>query len=142
MATTAQALAEFRQCYTSLLLAADVLRTAIEREAGVGGAMPPEMRAIQIVVATHYRLAPVDLLSQRRTNEIAHPRMVALALCRELTDFTQIAIGNAFGRDHGTVIHAQRAVADWCACDPKFAARYKTLRAAAAAAVAEAKAHA
>ena len=64
-----------------------------------------EPRLIIRVVADRYGLAPDDLTGKRKTREIALPRQVAMYLCRELTDLSTTAIGQAFGRDHTTVMH-------------------------------------
>jgi chromosomal replication initiator protein len=51
------------------------------------------------------------LKSEARPNYIAHPRQVAMYLARTLTRHSLQSIGFAFGgRDHGTVIHACKAV--------------------------------
>jgi hypothetical protein len=51
------------------------------------------------------------MTSKRRPNNIAIPRQVAMYLSRTLTKHSLQEIGDAFGgRDHGTVIHACKAV--------------------------------
>ena len=45
------------------------------------------------------------------TDAIAFPRQIAMYLARTLTECSTTEIGDAFGgRDHGTVIHACKAV--------------------------------
>jgi chromosomal replication initiator protein len=52
-------------------------------------------------------------LRQRRLENIAFPRQIAMFLSRELTGNSLQTIGEAFGgRDHGTVIYACRSVQD------------------------------
>jgi chromosomal replication initiator protein len=64
-------------------------------------------------VAAHYDLRVSDILGRRRPDHIAFPRQVAMFLSRTLTESSLSTIGEAFGgRDHGTVLHACRAVAD------------------------------
>ena len=68
---------------------------------------------IQKTVAEYYKMRVADLLSKRRNRSIARPRQVAMALSKELTNHSLPEIGNAFGgRDHTTVIHACRKIAD------------------------------
>ena len=68
---------------------------------------------IQKTVAQYYKLRVVDLVSKRRTRSIARPRQVAMALAKELTNHSLPEIGDAFGgRDHTTVLHACRKVAE------------------------------
>jgi chromosomal replication initiator protein len=66
---------------------------------------------IQKRVAEHYDIRLADMTSKRRPENIAFPRQVAMFLCRTLTEGSLSLIGDAFGgRDHGTVLHAVRAV--------------------------------
>lgn len=66
---------------------------------------------IQRVVADYYKLKMSDLLSKRRSRSVARPRQVAMALAKELTNYSLPEIGEAFGgRDHTTVLHACRKV--------------------------------
>ncbi len=63
--------------------------------------------SIQKAVADYYKLTVEVLKGKRRSNNIAYPRMVAMYLCRMLTDQSFPRIGLEFGgRDHSTVIHA------------------------------------
>jgi chromosomal replication initiator protein len=71
------------------------------------------MDVIQKRVAEHYDIRLADMTSKRRPENIAFPRQVAMYLARQLTDSSLSTIGDAFGgRDHGTVLHACRAVKD------------------------------
>ena len=68
---------------------------------------------IQRTVAQHYKIRVSDLTSKRRTRSIARPRQIAMALSKELTNHSLPEIGEAFGgRDHTTVLHACRKVAE------------------------------
>jgi chromosomal replication initiator protein len=68
---------------------------------------------IQKTVAEYYKMRVADLLSKRRSRSIARPRQIAMALSKELTNHSLPEIGDAFGgRDHTTVIHACRKIAD------------------------------
>ncbi len=68
---------------------------------------------IQRTVAEYYNIKLADLLSKRRNRTIARPRQVAMALAKELTNHSLPEIGDAFGgRDHTTVLHACRKVAE------------------------------
>ncbi|WP_094752691.1 chromosomal replication initiator protein DnaA [Psychromonas sp. CD1] len=68
---------------------------------------------IQKIVAEHYRIKISDMSSKRRTRTVARPRQIAMALAKELTQHSLPEIGEAFGgRDHTTVLHACRKVAE------------------------------
>ncbi len=66
---------------------------------------------IQKKVAEHYDVRLADMTSKRRPANIAFPRQIAMYLSRELTTASLSEIGESFGgRDHGTVIHANKQV--------------------------------
>ena len=67
---------------------------------------------IQKTVAEYYKIKMADLLSKRRSRSVARPRQLAMALAKELTNHSLPEIGDAFGgRDHTTVLHACRKIA-------------------------------
>jgi chromosomal replication initiator protein len=54
-----------------------------------------------------------DLCSGSRTRQLVNARQIAMYLTRELTDLSLPKIGEAFGgRDHTTVIHANKKISD------------------------------
>lgn len=62
---------------------------------------------IQKAVADHYNITIDDLKGKKRNNKVAHPRQLAMYLCRMETDEALQRIGLEFGgRDHSTVIFA------------------------------------
>jgi len=68
---------------------------------------------IQKTVADFYKIKLAELLSKKRTRNIARPRQAAMYLAKELTPSSLPAIGDAFGgRDHTTVLHACRTIAE------------------------------
>lgn len=76
---------------------------------------------IQKTVAEYYKIRLADLLSKRRTRSVARPRQMAMALAKELTNHSLPEIGDAFGgRDHTTVLHACRKVAELKDEDHRF----------------------
>ncbi len=68
---------------------------------------------IQKTVADYYKIKVADMHSKKRTRVIARPRQVAMWLAKDLTPMSLPAIGDAFGgRDHTTVLHACRTIAE------------------------------
>ncbi len=68
---------------------------------------------IQKTVADFYKIKVSDMFSKKRTRNLARPRQIAMALSKELTNQSLPEIGESFGgRDHTTVIHACRKVAE------------------------------
>ena len=68
---------------------------------------------IQKTVSEYYNIKLSDLLSKRRSRSITRPRQLAMALTKELTNHSLPEIGEAFnGRDHTTVLHACKKIAE------------------------------
>ena len=60
-------------------------------------------------VCKYYGIRFNDLTSQKRNQAIAHPRHIAIYLCRQLTNLSLPDIGKKFGnRNHTTVLHSCR----------------------------------
>lgn len=83
---------------------------------------------IKRTVAGYYNIRVTDLSSPRRTRSIARPRQIAMALSKELTQHSLPEIGEAFGKDHTTVLHACRKVAELRAEDSKIREDYDLLQ--------------
>ncbi|PRQ11111.1 chromosomal replication initiator protein DnaA [Corynebacterium sp. 13CS0277] len=55
----------------------------------------------------------IDVLrGSGKTRDVVRARQLAMYLCRELTELSLPKIGEAFGKDHSTVIHAVRKIGD------------------------------
>jgi len=66
---------------------------------------------IMAQTAAYFGLTIDDLCGQSRTHQLVNARQIAMYLCRELTDLSLPKIGQQFGgRDHTTVMHADRKV--------------------------------
>ena len=83
---------------------------------------------IQKTTAEYFNIKVGDLLSKRRSRTIARPRQLAMAIAKELTNHSLPEIGDAFGgRDHTTVLHACRKVAELRATNADIAEDYRNL---------------
>ncbi|SDU36717.1 chromosomal replication initiator protein DnaA [Pseudomonas pohangensis] len=83
---------------------------------------------IQRTAAEYYKIKISDMLSKRRSRSVARPRQVAMALSKELTNHSLPEIGDAFGgRDHTTVLHACRKIAELRESDADICEDYKNL---------------
>jgi len=86
------------------------------------------MENIQRTVADYFKIRVVDLTSRKRSRSITRPRHMAIALARELTNYSLPEIGGAFGgRDHSTVLYACRKIAKLRAHDMTTADDYTAL---------------
>ncbi|HTY56599.1 MAG TPA: chromosomal replication initiator protein DnaA [Candidatus Binataceae bacterium] len=113
--TRLAAVASLNKCSITIDFARQALRDLIRNEE-----VKLDIDTIQKVVSgcLHVRLA--DLKSKKRTQHIAFCRQVAMYLCRKLTDSSFPNIGEQFGRDHSTVIHAYNLVARRVSNDSAF----------------------
>jgi chromosomal replication initiator protein len=101
------AFASLNRSVVDLALAEEVLRDFIPDGSG------PDITADQIMDATseYFGVSIDDLRGQSRSRVLVNARQVAMYLCRELTDLSLPRIGQAFGgRDHTTVMHADRKI--------------------------------
>ncbi|MER7508492.1 chromosomal replication initiator protein DnaA [Streptomyces lavendulae] len=90
-------------------LAEDVLKNLIPG----GEDSAPEITASDIMAATadYFGLTVDDLCGSSRSRVLVTARQIAMYLCRELTDLSLPKIGAQFGgRDHTTVMHADRKI--------------------------------
>ena len=68
---------------------------------------------IQKTVADYYKIKVAEMYSKSRTRTVARPRQMAMAIAKELTTLSLPNIGEAFGgRDHTTVLHGYRKIAE------------------------------
>ena len=66
---------------------------------------------IKETVAKYFSINKDDLSGNKRSNDIAFPRQIAMYLCREIANMSFPQIGVDFGgRDHSTVMHACKKI--------------------------------
>ncbi len=66
-------------------------------------------------VSEYFNIKESEILSKTRSRNVARPRQLAMALCKELTEHSLPEIGFAFGgRDHTTVLHACKQIGTLC----------------------------
>ena len=66
---------------------------------------------IKETVAKYFSINKDDLSGNKRSNDIAFPRQIAMYLCREVANMSYPQIGVDFGgRDHSTVMHACKKI--------------------------------
>ncbi len=66
---------------------------------------------IKETVAKYFSINKNDLASEKRSNDIAFPRQIAMYLCRDVANMSFPQIGKDFGdRDHSTVMHAYNKI--------------------------------
>ena len=65
---------------------------------------------IMAATAEYFETTVEELRGPGKTRSLAQARQIAMYLCRELTDLSLPKIGQAFGRDHTTVMYAERKI--------------------------------
>jgi chromosomal replication initiator protein len=66
--------------------------------------------AIMAATAEYFETSIEELRGPGKTRALAQSRQIAMYLCRELTDLSLPKIGQAFGRDHTTVMYAEKKI--------------------------------
>jgi len=80
-------------------------------------------------VAEEYELTPEDLINNKtRAPEYAIPRHVYAYLCRELTDFKLVKIGDYINKNHATIIHSVKSMHDYIRFDKILKKRVRNIR--------------
>ena len=88
------------------------------------------IREIQETVCEYYSLDPRCMLSASRERCVVRPRQIAMYLARKLTPKSMPDIGKRFGgRDHTTVLHAVRTIANLVETDDEYRVDVRALRA-------------
>lgn len=86
------------------------------------------IESIAKATAQYYRLPLADLKSKARTKNIVKARHVAMYLARKLTNITQEETGEYFGgKDHSSVIHAEKTIAKNVKSDASLAKDINTI---------------
>ena len=74
------------------------------------GTMQISAAVIMAATAEYFDTTLEELRGPGKTRALAQSRQIAMYLCRELTDLSLPKIGQAFGRDHTTVMYAQKKI--------------------------------
>ena len=101
------AFASLNRQQVDMALAEVVLKDLIPE----GGEAQISSSLIMAQTAAYFDLTIEDLSGQSRTHQLVLARQIAMYLCRELTELSLPKIGQQFGgRDHTTVMHAERKI--------------------------------
>ncbi|MCZ8380294.1 chromosomal replication initiator protein DnaA [Mycobacterium sp. CPCC 205372] len=74
------------------------------------GTMQISTAAIMAATAEYFETTVEELRGPGKTRALAQSRQIAMYLCRELTELSLPKIGQAFGRDHTTVMYAEKKI--------------------------------
>jgi len=100
------ATAKFRQCKIDLNFTKETLADLLSLNQRL-----ITIEQIQKITASYYKVRVSDLLSSKRDKKNTLPRHMAMTLCKDLTNNSLPTIGDGFGgRDHTTVLHANKKI--------------------------------
>jgi len=80
----------------------------------------PSLRDIEISVCTYFGIDRKRLSTRDRGRDIAWPRFMIVHLARERTTLSTTQLGNAYHRDHTTILNAERRAKELLQVDTKF----------------------
>lgn len=88
----------------------DMARSVLT-EAGAPTSRPLQVGDILEAVSQHFGVKLSELIGRKRSRSISYPRQIGMYLARKLTPLSLEEIGLHFGgRDHSTVLHAERVI--------------------------------
>ena len=100
------ATAKFRKCMIDLNFTKETLADLLSLNQRL-----ITIEQIQKITANYYKVRVSDILSSKRDKKNTLPRHMAMALCKDLTNNSLPSIGDGFGgRDHTTVLHANKKI--------------------------------
>tara|TARA_B100001057_G_scaffold210479_1_gene211020 strand:- start:10482 stop:11780 length:1299 start_codon:yes stop_codon:yes gene_type:complete len=100
------ATAKFRKCMINLNFTKETLADLLSLNQRL-----ITIEQIQKITANYYKVRVSDILSSKRDKKNTLPRHMAMALCKDLTNNSLPSIGDGFGgRDHTTVLHANKKI--------------------------------
>ncbi|MBU0718021.1 MAG: chromosomal replication initiator protein DnaA, partial [Planctomycetes bacterium] len=90
---------------------------------GPASARPVSIPQILEAVARRYNVKAAEIQGKNRSKVITQPRHICMYLARQLTSLSLQQIGGYFGgRDHSTVLHGSRAIAEHLQADSQLRA--------------------
>ncbi|MBQ3600710.1 MAG: chromosomal replication initiator protein DnaA [Lachnospiraceae bacterium] len=103
------AVSRLKNTEVNVVLAEEVLKDLIAPDSSKN----ITVEYITDVVADHFDITSADILSSKKSRNIAHPRQICMYLCRELTEVSLKDIGAKLGkRDHTTILHGCNKIAE------------------------------
>lgn len=105
----------------------DLVNDALKESAGE---KQEELQADDIIncVCNFYKVTKQELLSKKKTKEIALARQVGMYLVLEMMSLPQLTVGKIFGRDHATVIYARDKITEQMETDSKLSVEISDIK--------------
>jgi chromosomal replication initiator protein len=69
-----------------------------------------DLDMVMKAVESYFKVSRTELMSEKRSKNISHPRQIAMHLIRRYTDMSYPEIGDSFNKDHTTVMYADKNI--------------------------------
>jgi chromosomal replication initiator protein len=94
------------------------------------GEKQEELQADDIIgcVCNFYKVSKADMLSKKKTKEIALARQVGMYLVLDMMSIPQLTVAKCFNRDHSTVIYARDKITEQMETDRKLATEVNDIK--------------
>ena len=105
----------------------DLVNEALKESAGE---KQEELKADDIIncVCNFYKVSKAELLSKKKTKEIALARQVGMFLVLDMMSIPQLTVGKMFNRDHATVIYARDKIVEQMETDDKLSVEINDIK--------------
>ena len=105
----------------------ELVNEAIKESAGE---RQEELQAEDIIncVCNFYKVEKKELLSKKKTKEIALARQVSMYLVLDMMSLPQLTVGKIFGRDHATVIYTRDKISEQMETDNKLSVEINDIK--------------
>ena len=105
----------------------ELVNEAIKESAGE---RQEELQAEDIIncVCNFYKVEKKELLSKKKTKEIALARQVSMYLVLDMMSLPQLTVGKIFGRDHATVIYTRDKISEQMEADNKLSVEINDIK--------------
>ena len=105
----------------------ELVNDAIKESAGE---RQEELQAEDIIncVCNFYKVDKKELLSKKKTKEIALARQVSMYLVLDMMSLPQLTVGKIFGRDHATVIYTRDKISEQMETDSKLSVEISDIK--------------
>ena len=94
------------------------------------GERQEELRAEDIInsVCEFYKVSKQDIMSKKKTKEIALARQVSMYLVIDMMTLPQVTVGKIFGRDHATVTYTRDKISEQMETDTKLSTEINDIK--------------
>lgn len=105
----------------------ELVKDALKESAGE---KQEELQADDIIncVCNFYKVSKSELLSKKKTKEVALARQVGMYLVLDMMSIPQLTVGKVFGRDHATVIYARDKITEQMETDNKLSVEINDIK--------------